>query len=290
MVNALMPIGELARRARVPVKTLRQYSDLGIVPPAEHTTSGYQMYGEQAWLRLETIKALRRLGFELEEISGLLVRRDERSGMRAQLRAVRSRLRDLRHVATVLQGALDRRHEPPTVHLARLETLARIAADEHAGPVAGTDDGRWEPALPILPDDAEPGQVDAWLELAALLADEATRPQLEETAAPAAPGGAAPETDVLAVLQDAMEARAAGVTPDDPDADLLVERLLEAYAGVFGDGDDVGERLLEQVARAGDLRSRRYWRLVARINGWPEQSPQTQAMDWLVAAVRARCG
>src|SRR5436189_120130 len=31
------PIGELARRSRVPVKTIRHYSDVGVLPPARVT-------------------------------------------------------------------------------------------------------------------------------------------------------------------------------------------------------------------------------------------------------------
>lgn len=283
----LMPIGELARQADVPVKTLRYWSDIGIVPPAERTDAGYRMYGERERLRLELVKALRDVGFGVEEISGMVLDPDDlRSALRMHLRAVRSRQRMLRRLAVVLQAALDR-DEAPAVHLARLEVLARVSAEEHEATLDEPVDAdatvpRWEPTLPDLPEQPTPAQRDAWLELAALLADPSA------VAHDADDEGQGP--DVTGLLHDVMEARGAGVAPDDPRADLLVERLLDAYAGALGAGDDLPRRLLAHVIGTDDLRSRRYWRLVARVRGWPDQSPQALAMDWLVTALQLRCG
>lgn len=278
-VDALMPIGELARRANVSVKTLRHYSEIGVVPPACRTAAGYRMYGEAERLRLETVKAMRRLGFDLDQITAVLSTHDELgTGLAAQLDAVRGRLADLERLALVLEAALERCDEPTTVHLARLETLARLSA---TGDVA---DGAtsWREGGQALPDlDARPTfeQLDAWLELAALLATETSAVAVENQFS----------DDLLDVLHDAMDARTAGVTPDDPRADGLVERLL-AHAGCQGPDGAPPHHLLDRAAADDDLRARRYWRLVARIKGWPEQSPQAQAMDWLAAALRVRCG
>ena len=289
----LMPIGELARRADVPVKTLRHYSDIGIVPPARRTDAGYRMYGEDARLRREIVKVLRSLGFGLEEISGMLTGHDDlRGAMRMQLRAVRTRLRALHRVALVLQAVLDRRDESAAVHLARLTTLSRLSHDEREAVRDVPTDGsavteRWEPTLPDLPAQPTAAQRDAWLELAALLADG----RIVDAGDGEGDGdeAASDEPELQALLHDAMAARSAGVTPDDPRADLLVERLLDVYSDVLGAGEDLPRRLLEHVAGGGDLRRRRYWRLVARVQGWPEQSPQALAMDWLLAALRVRC-
>lgn len=289
--TVLMPIGELARQADVPVKTLRYWSDIGIVPPAQRTDAGYRMYGERERLRLETVKLLQELGFGVEEISSMVIDHDDlRGALRMQLRAVRSRQRELHRTALVLQAALDR-DEPPAVHLARLETLARVAAEEHDATLDEPLDAdatmpRWTPTLPDLPDQPSPAQRDAWLELAALLADPTAVAGEDPDDV-----GAAEGPDVTGLLHDVMEARGAGVAPDDPRADLLVERLLDAYADARGAGDDLPRRLLEHAAGGDDdLRSRRYWRLLARVRGWPDQSPQALAMDWLVTAVQLRCG
>lgn len=290
-VDALMPIGELARRADIPVKTLRHYSDIGIVPPARRTDAGYRMYGEEQRLRLETVKTFRRLGFELDEIAIMLGDRTEQpAGLRGQLRALRARQGELRQVALVLRAALER-DEPAAVHLARLRTLAQLSAADRAARVRHRGDAPQPgvegagPPLPELPDDPLPEQLDAWLELAELLADDSgpLRPAEMPTTADHS-GNAGAGGDLLSVLHDAMEARSAGVTPDDPRADAIVDRLRRAYDG------DVVRQVTDEVAPDGDLESRRYWRLVARVKGWPDQSPQAQAMDWLVAALRLRCG
>lgn len=285
--DPLMPIGELARRAGVPVRTLRRWSDSGIVPPAHRTDTGYRMYGERERLRLETVKAMRSLGFDIDEISAVLAAHGELgTGLAAQLDAVRTRMADLERFALVLEAALERCDEPTAVHLARLQTLARLwsvavvdAGDEAcaAGTPETVPDG---PGLPELAAHPTFEQLDAWLELAALLAEET----VDVTGGPAEQS-----PDLLDVLHDAMEARTSGVTPDDPRADSLVERLL-AHAGGHGSDGTLPHRLLDRATPGGDLRTRRSWRLVARIKGWPEQSPQAQAVDWLAAALRVRCG
>jgi DNA-binding transcriptional MerR regulator len=283
--DPLMPIGELARRADVPVRTLRRWSDSGIVPPAQRTDAGYRMYGERERLRLETVKAMRSLGFDLDEIGAVLATHDEfGTGLAAQLDAVRTRMADLEHFALVLEAALERCDEPTAVHLARLQTLARLSSGaasgghaDHAGAAEALAGG---PGLPELAEHPTLEQLDAWLELAALLAEET----VDVT------GGTAEQSpDLLVVLHDAMEARTSGVTPDDPRADALVDRLL-AHAGGRGPDGRLPHRLLDRATPGGDLRTRRYWRLVARIKGWPEQSAQAQAVDWLAAALRVRCG
>lgn len=280
--DPLMPIGELARRAEVSVRTLRHWADSGIVPPAARTAAGYRMFGERERLRLETVKIMRCLGFDIDEIADVLATHDELgTGLAAQLDAVRARITDLERFALVLEAALERCDEPSAVHVARLQTLARLSTGGPAGAHerGATTTPRDGPDLPELAEHPTFEQLDAWLELAALLAVET----VDVT------GATGDEPALLDVLHDAMDARTAGVTPDDPRAAALVDRLL-ANAG--GDGPDgtPPDRLLDRATAGGDLRTRRYWRLVARIKGWPEQSPQALAVDWLAAALRVRCG
>ncbi|CAM5310591.1 MerR family transcriptional regulator [Streptomyces californicus] len=45
-------IGELAERAGVTVKTVRFYSDRGLLPEASRTTGGHRRYGPEAAERL----------------------------------------------------------------------------------------------------------------------------------------------------------------------------------------------------------------------------------------------
>lgn len=67
-----MKISEAARLVGVPAKTLRYYEGIGLLSPAERTTSGYRLYG---WRELEQIEFIRRaklMGLSLQEIRGLV--------------------------------------------------------------------------------------------------------------------------------------------------------------------------------------------------------------------------
>ena len=44
----LFTIGQLARRTGVPTRTVRFWSDAGLVPPASRSASGYRLYDAAA--------------------------------------------------------------------------------------------------------------------------------------------------------------------------------------------------------------------------------------------------
>src|SRR5437879_7576894 len=71
-VGRTFTIGELARRTAIPVKTIRFYSDEGLLPPTDRTHSGYRLYDTRSLARLELIKTLRELGLGLHEVSKVL--------------------------------------------------------------------------------------------------------------------------------------------------------------------------------------------------------------------------
>jgi DNA-binding transcriptional MerR regulator len=86
-------IGELARLSGLSVKTIRFYSDRGLVPPAERTGAGYRVYDERALAQLELIRALRELGASLADIERVLSRELDVAGLVAlQLEAVEAHL------------------------------------------------------------------------------------------------------------------------------------------------------------------------------------------------------
>jgi len=72
MSGTALKIGEVARLAGVPAKTLRYYEDIGLLSPARRTDSGYRLYG---WRELEQIEFVRRaklMGLSLDQIRGLV--------------------------------------------------------------------------------------------------------------------------------------------------------------------------------------------------------------------------
>ena len=78
-----MQIGLLAKRAGVPIDTVRYYERNGILPPPERQASGYRAYNERDVERLRFLRRAKALGFTLVEIRDLLElssRRDDDMG------------------------------------------------------------------------------------------------------------------------------------------------------------------------------------------------------------------
>jgi len=71
-----MRIGELSERSTVPTKTIRYYEDIGVMPEAPRTASGYRDYGPDALRRLGFIRAAQSIGLTLGEIREILAFRD----------------------------------------------------------------------------------------------------------------------------------------------------------------------------------------------------------------------
>ncbi|HEY3211360.1 MAG TPA: heavy metal-responsive transcriptional regulator [Actinomycetota bacterium] len=71
-----MRIGELAQRTGVPTKTIRYYEDIGAMPPASRTSSGYRDFGPDAMSRLQFIRAAQSIGLSLGEIREIVAFRD----------------------------------------------------------------------------------------------------------------------------------------------------------------------------------------------------------------------
>jgi DNA-binding transcriptional MerR regulator len=92
-----MTIGTLARRTGVPVKTLREYEDLGLIYTVGRSAGNFRLFGDEALWCVGVVTTLRSLGLTLSEVQELagryLGRPDEPIGPRlAQvLRAVRAR-------------------------------------------------------------------------------------------------------------------------------------------------------------------------------------------------------
>ena len=67
-----LKIGELAKRAEVNPKTIRFYEQIGLLPKAPRTDSGYRLYAPSIADRIQFIKKAQHLGLHLEEIGEIL--------------------------------------------------------------------------------------------------------------------------------------------------------------------------------------------------------------------------
>lgn len=115
----MLSIGDLARHTRVSVRMLRHYDALGLVVPERvDAGTGYRWYAVSQVGRVNSLLALRELGFTLEqcravldeeisieELRGLLLGR--RASLERQVAAVDRRLRSIERGLTVTNGTLD---------------------------------------------------------------------------------------------------------------------------------------------------------------------------------------
>lgn len=103
-------IGQLAKKARVHVETLRYYERRGLLPDPPRSESGYRQYSEDAILRIQFIKHAKELGFSLKETMELLSLRvdpettcaDVKSRAEAKIVDIEEKIRSLQRMKKAL--------------------------------------------------------------------------------------------------------------------------------------------------------------------------------------------
>ncbi|MEU8876426.1 MerR family transcriptional regulator [Streptomyces javensis] len=123
-------IGELAARTGLPVKTIRYYSDTGLLPESGRTPGGHRRYAADALPRLRLIQRLRALGTPIAAIAAVMA--GERSLgelITRELDVVREQLREATWRREVLR-ALDDCPAPERPH--RLDLLAGVGKPDDA--------------------------------------------------------------------------------------------------------------------------------------------------------------
>jgi len=83
-----MNIGEVAKRSGVPTKTIRYYEEVGLIPAASRTESGYRTYGDRDLATLRFVKRSRSLGFSVKDVSALLTLWHDRDRASAEVKSL----------------------------------------------------------------------------------------------------------------------------------------------------------------------------------------------------------
>jgi len=102
-------VGQAAKIAKVTVRTLHHYDEIGLLSPSERTPAGYRRYADADLDRLQQILFYRELGFPLEEIAAIL---DDRSvspseHLRRQHALIGDRIRHLQDLAAAVERAME---------------------------------------------------------------------------------------------------------------------------------------------------------------------------------------
>jgi len=305
-------IGALARRTGVPVKTIRYYSDLGLLSPAGRTGGKYRLYGADDRVRLEQIRILRELGFGLDAIAALMGRgpkasrgADPRPVIEAQLAAVERERSHLARAAAVLRAALA--GGDPAAATLRVGAVLRLAAWERAGvmrehvaaPLRGTSvdpqflERLLDAAFGRIPVELDDDQWAAFVELVALISDPSFGTALAAQAEPfwqKARGfdAATWQRDWGGLLQRGVAVLARGGRP----AEVAAQQLGQAYLAMVARAmkrrpSDVLARWIVEHANQDDPRGARFWELVAALHKRPP-SPHGAVMALVLDALRAR--
>jgi len=288
-------IGKLAELTGIPVKTIRYYSDIGVLPEPARTPSGYRRYTDEHRVRLELVRTLREIGIDLATIRALGDKHELKEVLTLHLRAVETQLTALRRTRAVLRVTLEK-DAPDEQDLRRLHALGKLGAaemgallDEFIDDVGGDIQARhdWLAAmrdcmLPELPDEPTTAQLDAWLELAELFADTGFRENLRRQSEEywKRPGDEAEAARINeAVLAEASAALAAGIAPDSPEAEPVLDRILTLRR-------QTREELIRDFDEH-DPRAGRIWELAAIIRGVEFDPGPGRAYAWLEQAARA---
>ncbi|QTZ95961.1 TIGR03086 family protein [Streptomyces auratus AGR0001] len=268
--TGLLTIGALACLTGVPVKTIRNWSDQGLLPPAARTPAGYRLYGPDAPARLEIVRSLRDLGIGLAAIRSVVDRERTVAETATQWAdALDAQIRTLQLQRAVLRSVAAR--GSAAEELPHMTELARLSAQERrriiTDLVEDALDGVHAPAYrsgllaatPDLPDDPTPEQIGAWIELAALVRDPALRAALRRLAeysartAPAAgEGSGLGETDTAGQEQAAVRVTD---TAGQEQAALRVAELMrvrgeEAVAAGIAPDSPAAEPMLAELIAA----------------------------------------
>ena len=188
MEGRLHTIGEVAALTGVPVKTIRYYSDIGLLPPAEVSESRYRLYSAEEIWRLELIRTLRRLDFGIEDVRGVLSGKlSVATAISWQREALASRVRHLERIGAILERAeesagedersLKYLHDIGEALAVEAEERSRFLAEKLRAAIVGEEapeDWREEFLRSVsfrMPEELSPEQAAAWVELVTLVKD-----------------------------------------------------------------------------------------------------------------------
>ncbi|MGW7056312.1 helix-turn-helix domain-containing protein [Streptomyces sp. NPDC054887] len=295
--ESVLSIGELAARAGVTVKTVRFYSDRGLLPEAARSAGGHRRYGPEALERLRLIRSLRTLDLPVVDVGRVL---DEEGALEEVLAG---RLRELGSQLTALrwrEASLQLLRDCPAGERAeRLRLVGAVSAPPGTAALVRFW-RRWLPArLParlvsvILeqavvqpPADPTPAEVLAFARLHALASG------VHPGAAHCQPAAHEPgEGFRPAVLYDGLVEAYALASPHlrarrPPHAGEALDCFVSSYAHSRGARDTLAFRRALGRRLAADARIDHYWRLTAELSGSPDPTPGA-AHAWLTTALDA---
>ena len=128
-----MNIGEVAEKSGVPAKTIRYYEDVGLIPPARRTESGYRDYDDRDLATLRFVQRARSLGFSVKDVGALLALWHDNARASAEVKSLAAnhvaeidhKLSELRSMRRTLVDLMERCHGDDRPDCPILDDLAK---------------------------------------------------------------------------------------------------------------------------------------------------------------------
>lgn len=307
MTERAYTIGEASRLSGVSVRRLRFYADEGLLPPSARTESGYRVFSDTDLVKLDLISALREAGLGLDAIRRVLSRRlSLRDALALRLTQLEAHIAAQRRIAAALRAAM--RSEQPTdddlrrlwavTNLSHADRRAKIARFYDEAAKSAHDNPHYEEwkqqavdsSVPPLPDDPTPEQIDAWIELESIIADQSFIAKMRKNIERIWTDDFDPVPYKKA--SEAVVARVKKAIEDGSTADSDVGRtiahdwLRDSARAMNRPADEEFRRWMLKSYSDEDPRPQRYWELVAILKGQsPDQSPNRE-WRWIIEAIR----
>jgi len=299
MSEKTLTVGALARAAGLSPQILRHYEQLGLLRP-RRTAAGYRVYSDADRARLDVVRTLRELDVDLATIGRVLRgASDLRATAELHVNTLEHQAALIRRRVAVLRASLRHGGELDTSRIQRLHALARLERSDKARFIAeqlgkrmaergppGLQRVILEAARIELPDDATLEQLDAWLELAELVSDDAFlehyRAKPKRTSAQS-PG-------VRKAQEEALRAIQRGIEPDGESARTIVRSWVRALARQQGRRDEraFAAELLRTAESGRFDKEQRFWSLLAILKPEMAKHPAFVVGPWLMRGLRAR--
>jgi len=289
-------IGEAARLTAVPAKTIRYYSDIGVLTPSEITEAGYRRYSNQDIIKIGLIRNLRSLDFSLEDIKRMMEgSEDIGSLIRLQIERLETARRSINRQLAVLTLVNEEHSEGDLLrHIQLANAATSLTNAERQGQLARYVDAvdsrhSHDPfnvalrtfVLEGLPEEVSPRQLAAWLHIYEGLQDPSTVEGLRRLAEPfqAHPVPEAfDNSEFIETLNQtrelAIDYAEQGRSADDPEVRALAERWARTYAQAMGRPYDDAfiEWFIEYAARdLMDPDCSEFWRNVRTLRNAPDR-------------------
>ncbi|GHO88626.1 MerR family transcriptional regulator [Dictyobacter formicarum] len=307
----LYTIGAVAKLTGVPIKTIRYYTDIGLLPATDRTEARFRLYSTAAIWQLQLIRVLRQLEFSLEEIRAIIGGNlSVDTAIDWQLEAVAQHINRLQRVQEVLQQAKEGSQQPEqSIHtlyelgLALSENVADrshfVTAKLHALVEQANLPDEWRRQLLDhftwqSPESLTTQQIAAWTEVVRILNDPAFSEEALRFNSPAL-HQASRQIDIdeynqqaLKLIQQAQSAALRGEPLESKEVQALLWDWIRFVAASTQQAITpafVQDLSAKFSASRNDL-MQRFWTLMAALSGREAPPSYQEGLDLLAAGLR----